>query len=165
MTLIKNYCLLQKHWENYFEKYKQRKLSFNKQHETLDNEKESNIFIGISILDHLAFNVFIFVMAVISVIIVFIMINLIFKREKMQALVTNLAMIKGVRAINEEIKNDINKEYWIIIIWLSLILLGVLFLNIEKLYRMPIFRTYHYSNAIKIMIFLSDIKSYVPIKL
>ena len=30
---------------------------------------------------------------------------------------------------------------------------------------MPIFRKYHYSNTIKIMIFFSDIKSYVPIKL
>ena len=83
----------------------------------------------------------------------------------MWALVTNLAMIKGVKAINEEIKNEINKEYWIIIIWLSSILLCVLFLTIEKLYRMPIFRKYHYSNTIKIMIFLSDIKSYIPIKL
>ena len=57
------------------------------------------------------------------------------------------------------------KNNWIIITWLSLILLGVLFLTIEKLYRMPIFRKYCYSNTIKIMIFLSDIKSYVPIKL
>ena len=104
-------------------------------------------------------------MAIISVIIVFIVIKLVFKGEKMWALVTNLAMIKGVKAINEEIKNEINKEYWIIIIWLSLILLCVLFLTIEKLYRMPIFRKYHYSNTIKIMIFLSDIKLYVPIKL
>ena len=147
------------------EKYKQRKLSFNKQHKTLDNEKEGDSITGISIFDHLAFNIFIFVMAVILVIIVFIVIKLIFKGEKMQALVTNLAMIKGVKAINEEIKNEINKEYWIIIIWLSLILLGALFLTIEKLYRMPIFRKYHYSNTIKIMLFLSDIKSYVPIKL
>ena len=30
---------------------------------------------------------------------------------------------------------------------------------------MPMFRKYHYSNMIEIMIFLSDIKSYVPIKL
>ena len=74
-------------------------------------------------------------------------------------------MIRGVKAINEEIKIDIDKEHWIIITWLSLILLGVLFLTIEKLYRMPIFRKYCYSNTIKIMIFLSDIKSYVPIKL
>ena len=138
-------------------KYKQRKLSFDKKHETLDNEKEDNSFMGASIFDDLAFNIFIFVMAIISVIVVFIVIKLVFKGEKMRALVTNLAMIKGVKAINEEIKNDIDEEYWMIITWLSLILLGVLFLTIEKLYRMPIFRKYHYSNTIKIMLFLSDI--------
>ena len=33
----------------------------------------------------------------------------------MWALVTNLAMIRGVKAISEEIKT-IDKEYWIIII-------------------------------------------------
>ena len=103
-------------------------------------------------------------MAVISVIVMFIVVKLIFKGEKMQALVTNLAMILGVKAISEEIKT-IDKEYWIIIIWLSFILLCVLFLSIEKLYRMPMFRKYRYSNTIKIMVFLSDIKSYVPIKL
>ena len=145
------------------EKYKQRKLSFDKQHKMLD--KEDGIFIETSIFDHLVFNIFIFVMAIISVIIGFIVIKLVFKGEKMWALVTNLAMIKGVKVINEEIKIETDNEYWIIIIWLSLILLCVLFLTIEKLYRMPIFRKYCYSNTIKIMIFLSDIKSYVPIKL
>ena len=67
--------------------------------------------------------------------------------------------------MNEEIKTGNNYEYWIIIVWFSLILLCIMFLSIEKLYRMPIFRKYCYSNTIKIMIFLSDIKSYVPIKL
>ena len=79
-------------------------------------------------------------------------------------MVVNLAMIRGVKAIGKEIET-IDKEYWIIIIWLSFILPCVLFLTIEKLYRMPIFRKYHYSNTIKIMIFISDIKSYVPIKI
>ena len=49
---------------------------------------------GTSIFDHLAFNIFIFVMAVIAVIIGFIIIKLVFKGEKILALVTNLAMIK-----------------------------------------------------------------------
>ena len=44
-------------------------------------------------------------------------------------------------------------------------IISVLFLTIEKLYRMPMFRKYCYSNMIKIMIFISDIKLYVPIKL
>ena len=81
----------------------------------------------------------------------------------MQALVTNLTTIRGVKALSKEIKT-IDKEYWIIIIWLLLILLCVLFLTIEKLYRMPMCRKYRYSNTIKIMLFISDIKLYVPIK-
>ena len=86
------------------DKYKQRKLSFDKQHETLDNEKEEDDFIEISIFDHLAFNIFILVMAIISVIVKFIVIKLIFKGEKMQMLLANLAMIRGAKAITEEIK-------------------------------------------------------------
>ena len=66
-------------------------------------------------------------------------------------------MIKGVKAIIEETKIGTNYEYWIIIAWLLLILIGIMFLTIEKLYKMPIFRKYHYSNTIKIMIFLSNI--------
>ena len=65
------------------EKYKQKKISFDKQHKTLDNKKEDNAFIDTSIFEHLAFNFFIYVMAIISVIIMLIVINLIFKGEKM----------------------------------------------------------------------------------
>ena len=64
------------------ERYKQKKISFDKQHETLDNETEDDSFIGTSIFDHLAFNIFIFVMAIISVIVMIIVIKLIFKGRK-----------------------------------------------------------------------------------
>ena len=78
-------------------KYKQRKLNFDRQHETLD--KEDDIFIETSILNHLASKIFIFVMAIISLMIVLIVIRPMFKGEKMRALVTNLAMTKGVKAM------------------------------------------------------------------
>ena len=42
-------------------------------------------------------------MAVILVIVMFIVIKLIFKGEKMRALVANLAMIRGVKAVNENL--------------------------------------------------------------
>ena len=57
----------------------------------------------------------------------------------MQALVTNLVMIKGVKALLEETKIGNNYEYWIIIAWLTLILIGVMFSTIEKMYKMPNF--------------------------
>ena len=68
MTLMNNYCQHQKTLRELVERYKQKKISFDKQHETLDNEKEDDSFIGTSIFDHLACNIFIFVMAKISAI-------------------------------------------------------------------------------------------------
>ena len=89
---------------------------------SIDSEEKEDSFIETSVFDHLAFNVFIFVTAIISVIVRLIVVKLICKEEKMQMLLANLAIIKGAKAINEENKAE-NKEYWIIIIWLSLILL------------------------------------------
>ena len=100
-------------------------MNFDRQHKTLD--KEDDIFIETSILNHLASKIFIFVMAIILLIIVLIVIRLIFKGEKIQALVTNLAMTKGVKAMIEETKIETNYEYWIIITWLLLILMGIMF--------------------------------------
>ena len=108
-------------------------MSFDKQHETLDNEEKDDNFIGTSIFDHLAFSVFIFVMAIISVIVMFLVIKLIFKGEKMQMLLANLAMIRGAKAISEDIKT-VDKGYWIIITWLSIILFCILFLTIQNAY-------------------------------
>ena len=90
---------------------------------------------------------------------------LLFKGAKMWALVTNLAMQKSMKALTEGTVICFNYEYWIIIAWLSLILLGGMFLVIEKVHKMPIFRKHQYSNTIKILIFISNIKSYIPIKL
>ena len=74
-------------------------------------------------------------------------------------------MLKGVKTLTEGNKSGTNYEYWIIIATSSLILLGVMFFVIEKVHKMPIFRKYQYSNTIKILIFISNIKSCVPIKL
>ena len=57
MTLMKDYYQHQKTLRELVDRYKQRKLSFNKQDEILDNEKEEDNLIETSIFDHLAFNV------------------------------------------------------------------------------------------------------------
>ena len=48
-------------------------------------------------------------------------------------------MIKGVKALIEENKIGTNYEYWIIIAWLSLLLMGIIVLTIERVYKMPFF--------------------------
>ena len=62
------------------ENYKRKKLNFDKQHETL--EPEGDLVIETSILNYLASTVFIFIMAVISLIVALIVIMLLFKGEK-----------------------------------------------------------------------------------
>ena len=47
---------------------------------------------------------------------------LLFKGEKMQALVTNLVILKGGKALTKGTKIGTNYEYWIIIACLSLML-------------------------------------------
>ena len=60
-----------------------------------DFEKETSIF------NHLASDIFIFVTALISLIVAIIVIMLLFKGAKMWALITNLAMQKSVNALTE----------------------------------------------------------------
>ena len=115
-----------------------------------------------SIFDHLAFNIFIFEMALISLVVTIMVVMLLHRGAKMQALITTLAMQKSVKALTEGKENCSNYEYWLIITLLALILLGIIFLIIEKAYRMPLFRKHQYSNTIKVMLFISNINSYVP---
>ena len=70
-------------------------------------------------------------------------------------------MQKSVKALTEGMIICSYYEYWIIIAWLSLLLLGIMFLIIEKVHKMPIFRKHQYSNTIKVLIFISNIKSYI----
>ena len=118
-------------------------MNFDKQHEKLDPVedlgKETSIF------DHLASNIFIFVMALILLIVTIIVIMLLCKGAEMRALITNLAIQRSVKALIEGKENCSNYEHWIIIIiLLTLILLGIIFLIIEKAYRMLLFRKHQY---------------------
>ena len=74
-------------------------------------------------------------------------------------------MKKSVKALIEGKDSCSRYEYLVIIALLTLILLGIIFLIIEKASRKQLFRKYQYSNIIKIMKFVSNIDSYVPMKL
>ena len=52
-----------------------------------------------------------------------------------------------------------------IIAQLLLVLSGIIFLITERIYKMQILRKHQYLNVIKIIIFVSTVSSYVPIKL
>ena len=91
------------------ENYKQKKLNFDMQEWELDpiedSRKETSIF------DHLASYIFLFVMGVISLIVAIIVIMLICKEAKMQALIMSLAMQKSVKVLTEGKSECHNYEY------------------------------------------------------
>ena len=105
-------------------------MNFDKQHKTL--EPEDDLENEASVFGHLVSKAFIFIMTLISLIVALLVIMLSFKGAKMLALITNLAMLKGVKALTEGTKLCSNYEFWIIITWLFLILVGIMFLIIEK---------------------------------
>ena len=61
--------------------------------------------------DDLASKIFIFVMALILFIVAIIVLMLLFKGAKMQALITNLAMQKSMKALTEGKEIGSNYEY------------------------------------------------------
>ena len=111
-------------------------MHFDKQHKNL--YPEENLKKETSIFDHIASEIFIFIMALVSLIVTIIVIMLLFKGAKMWALITNLVMQKSVKALTEGKEECSNYEYWIIIMWITLILLGIIILIIEKAPKMPI---------------------------
>ena len=57
------------------------------------------------------------------------------------------------------------KIQWYTIPMLSLFILGIVIFIILKLRNLKLFRRHLFSNAVKIMLFISDAQYYVPIKL
>ena len=85
------------------EKYEKRKLNFDRQHETLD--KEDDMVIETSIFNHLASKIFIFIMAIISLIIVLILIMLIFKRRENASIGNKFVNDKRCKSTNGRKQN------------------------------------------------------------
>ena len=95
-------------------------------------------------------------MAMISFLIAVVVIMILCKEAKMQALISRLTLQKSVKATTAGQNTCSEYEYWIIITLLALILLGVIFLIIEKASRLKLFRRHQYSNVVKIMMFVFE---------
>ena len=99
-----------------------------------------------------------------------IILYLLCKHNKLRALVASLALqkVKEVRAtaIKQDTNNACNctSEFYIILA-LSISIIGLVIFAIWQVRRIKLCRGQLFSNAVKIMLFISDIQYYVPIKL
>ena len=96
------------------------------------------------------------------------------KHRKLQSPVTTLAVqqIREVGMVAKQehvsIMHDIkctHKIQWNTIFMLSLSIIGIIIFIILNARKLKLFRGHLFSNAVKIMLFVSDAKYYVPVKL
>ena len=109
----------------------------------------------------------IFTAALITLIITLIIIYVLYGQSKLKALVTNIA-IQRIKVVEAADMNDMLctcKTQWYIMGMLIIITLGMLYLVTNKIRKTSFCKGCLFSNNNKILLFISNTHSYVPIKL
>ena len=91
------------------------------------------------------------------------------KHNKLRVLVTSLAF-QQVKEVKAEGREDIDYKckciaQFYIILTLSITMIGLIIFTILQLRRIKLCRGQLFSNIIKIMLFISDVQYYIPVKL
>ena len=134
-----------------------------------DIEELENKFANKNSFNSKIVKIFKFIVVIISIIVTVITIYAICKHNKLRALVTSLALqqVKEVKVEGKE-NTDYNSEctaQLYIILMLSIVMIGLIIFAILQLGRIKLCRGQLFSNIVKIMLFISDIQYYVPVKL
>ena len=141
--------------------YTKRKEIFDllERHETTILNTSKNFFLNNHIVD-----IFMFVSSIILLISTTLIIYLVYKHKKIRMLIANLVLhqAKEVGTTSEETNSECTTLAYIGIILTILRLITVSFLHNRK---SRFCKGHRFSNAVKIMIFISDVQNYVPIKL
>ena len=145
--------------------YQNKRKILDKKEQDLGNPEENSKFK--SFLNSFLADILIFTAALITLIITLVIIYVMYGQSKLKALVTNIAMqrIKAVEATDVSDMLCMCKTQWYIMGMLIMITLGMLYLVTNKIRKSSLFKGRLFSNNTKILLFISNTHSYVPIKL
>ena len=144
--------------------YRNKKNNLDKKEQNSDKPEDNSRFQAF--LNSFLADVLIFTAALITLIITLIIIYVLYGQSKLKALVTNIAM-QRIKAVEAADISDILctcKTQWYIMGMLIIITLGMLYLVINKLRITSFCKGCLFSNNTKILLFISNTHSYVPIK-
>ena len=115
-------------------------------------------------------DVFVFIIAIILVITTMIILYILCKCNKLRTLVVSLALQQVKELSASATKQDNNNmcnctPQFYITLALSITLIGLVIFAILQVKRIKLCRGQLFSNVVKIMLFISDIQYYVPVKL
>ena len=142
-----------------------RKNILNKEEQETEIPKEDSKFK--SFLNSFLADILIFTATLITLIITVVIIYVMYRKSKLKSLVTNVA-IQRIRTVEAADVSDMLctcKMQWYIMGMLTIITLGMLYLVTNKLRKSCFFKGHLFSNNTKMLLFVSNTHSYVPIKL
>ena len=121
-----------------------------------------------SFFDNIIMDIFLFIAAILSMIATVVIIHLICRHTKLKALLKGIAFqpVKQTEAIfgNEKEQYHCTSQ-WYTISALTLMIIGLIIYIFVTAQKCTIFRRRLYSNTVTVMLFFSDVKQYVPVKL
>ena len=120
-----------------------------------------------SFLKSFLVDMLLFTVALITMIISIVLIYMVCGQSKLKALVANITLqhTKAVEAADLTSRYCICEPNWYIVGLLLIILLGITYLVMNKVRISCLFKKHLFSNVTKVLLFISNTKSYVPIKL
>ena len=117
--------------------------------------------------DNIVIDIFLFIAAIISMLAVIAIIHIVCKHTKLKALLTGIAFqpIKQTEAVvTSQIQQHCTAQWYAIAVLILMIVLLIVYICLTT-QRCTIFKSRMYSNTVTIMLFFSDIKQYIPVKL
>ena len=120
-----------------------------------------------SFLNSFLVDILLFSAALVTMVIMLVVIYIVCGKSKLKALVANIALqcAKGIEATDTKNVYCMCKTNWYIIGMLLIIILGMIYLVTNKIKKSSFFKGCLFSNVSEVMLFISNTRSYVPIKL
>ena len=145
--------------------YQNKRNILDKKEQELEKSKETSEFK--SFFNSFLADILLFAAALVMMIITLVIIYIMYRQSKLKALVTNIAVqhIKGVEVTDVSDMLCTCKTQWYIMGMLIIITLGMLYLVTNKMRKSSFFKGQLFSNNTKILLFISNTHSYIPIKL
>ena len=140
------------------QQYRQRNQTLDNTHE---NKSKNKFF------NNIAIDIFLFIAAIISMLVVVTIIHIVCRHAKLKGLLRGIAFqpVKQTKAVvTNQIKRHCTAQWYGIVALTLMIILLIVYICLTT-QRCTIFNRRLYSNTVSIMLFYSDIKQYIPVKL
>ena len=150
--------------KDFLTQYKYRLMEKKEQKKIEEDQMSSNFG---SFLDSFLVDMLLFIVALITMIVTLVVIYMVCRQSKLKALVANITLqhTKAVEATDPATRYCICEPNWYIVGLLLIILLGISYLVMNKIRKACLFKGCLLSKVTKIMLFIFNTTTYVPIKL